>query len=342
MPVETVLYTTLRGDDEPVEEIPAEIIRYGYRLNRPGSLSFSLALDHEFCTRDIIGPGTHEAVVVRNREIVWRGPVWTAQETDTEGDRKVEFGAEGLLSYTRQMFWSQDKTFSSVDQFTIARQTIDHHQDKAGGNVGIDTSGADTSGVTRDKTYHRGKNIGKSLVELAERIDGFDFAINPDTRLLELHYPRQGTRQDDLIWEDGIRDYSRSIDSTEQASQVLGVGEGEGDDQVKISRQDSGAVAEFGLSQRVFSDMEISEEDTLDGHVRRELAYHLKPVQILKVTIGTDQFNPFAQELGVEGRLKYESSYDVVNEVRRMIGFDIVWEQGDERVELDLAPVVNL
>lgn len=338
----TVLYTTLIGDDEPVEELPAEIISYGFRLNRPGSISFSLSLDHEKCRRDVIWPGIHEAVVERNRQVVWRGPVLTANETDDAGNRTVEFGGEGLLHYPNRWFLTQDRSFTSTEQFTIARTLVDEHQAKGGGDFGIDTSGADTSGITRDISYVRGKNIGEALTELADRVNGFDYRVNPEDRLLEFFYPQQGARLPDLIVEDGIRSFSRSIDSTSQASQVLGLGEGEGEDQVFVPRQSALAVSEYNLTQMVYDNQEISVSSTLRDHVDWQLGYHADPVQDLSITVGTDHFNPFAVQLGVELRVKYASSYDEVSEVRRLTSFDVQWNDGDEQVRLGLSPVVNL
>lgn len=336
--VETTLYTTLRGSDEPIEELPAEIISYGFRLNRPGSINFALSLDHPKCRRDVIWPGIHEAVVERNKQVVWRGPVLTADETDEAGNRMVSFGGEGLLAYPNRWYLTADRSFSNTEQFTIARTLIDEHP----GDFGIDTSGVNTSGVTRDRTYVRGKNIGEAILELAEVRNGFDFQVNPATRLLQLFYPQQGARLPDLIIEDGIRSYSRSIDATSQASQIIGLGEGEGADQVFIARQDSSAVAEYGLTQAVYSDAEVSVQSTLDDHVRQQLAYLKNPTQDLQVTVGTDTFNPFSVQLGVELRVSYPSSYDPVREVRRLTSVDVRWEQGDERAVLGLSPIVNL
>jgi hypothetical protein len=335
---DTVVYTTLKGDTEPVQELPVELIRYGYRQSRPGSISFKLAIDHEKCTSTNIEEGKHEVVVERNKALVWAGPVWTSNEGDTE----VEFGGEGLLSYLDQWVLTAPLTFTQDDQFTIARALLDHHLDKAGAGFSIDTSAVTTSGVLRDRSYAAGQNIKQALEQLSEVEDGFDFAINPATREFELFYPRQGTRQPDLVIEDGIRKFSRSGDAKAQASQVVGLGLGEGDDQVKLNRQDSSAVAEYKLTQRVFSDSKISNVATLEGHVLDELAYYKTPPQTVGVTIGTAEYNPFQHPLGVEGRLKYASPYRPVNEFRRLIGFDIVWEQGDERAVLFLAPVVNV
>ena len=346
MTVDTVLYTTLRGDDEPVEELPAAIISYGYRLNRPGSLSFSLALDHPFCTRSIVGPGVHEAVVSRNKAIVWRGPILTANETDTKQKREVTFGAEGLYAYTRRMHVTTtiDHTSEGAgpsDLAVIARALIDHHQNKGGGDFGIDTSGSETT-RNGERVYYswERKNIYEALHQLSNVDDGFDFAIDPASRRFIAYYPQQGTRQNDLIWEDGIRGFTRTIDASAQASQMLGVGEGEGEDTLLRTRQDSGAVAQYGLTNSVYVNKDVKQGSTLVDHVRRELALTANPAQTVGVTIGTSHFNPFTHGVGVEGRLVYPSSYDPVSAFRRLVGFDVVWNSGDEQAVLYLEELI--
>lgn len=341
MPTETVLYTTLRGDDEPIEELPAEIITYGYRLNRPGSIKFALSLDHEKCRRDVIWPGIHEAVVKRNKQVAWRGPVLTAREDEERG--MVEFGGEGLFAHCRKMHVTStidhtDETGDGAkDLAVIARELIDHHQSKAGGDFGIDTSGSETTRPHEHVYYSwQQKNIYEAIIQLAERNDGFDFEVDHETRRFIAHYPRQGTRQPDLIWEDGIRKFTRDLDATTQASQVLGIGAGEREDTLLRSRQDSTAVAEYGLTQSVYTNKDVNRAQSLDDHVRRELSLMANPAETVGVTIGTDHFNPFSVQMGVEGRLKYDSKYDPVNEFRRLVGFDIVWEEGDERTVLFL------
>ena len=131
MASETILYTTLVADDEPIEELPAEIITYGYRLNRPGALSFNLALDHPKCRRSIVGPGRHEAVIERNKQVVWRGPVLTAREIDTKKQRLVAFGGEGLQAHTRRMFVTTDLEFEEGVDDLVQREGLGprgHHE----------------------------------------------------------------------------------------------------------------------------------------------------------------------------------------------------------------------
>jgi len=298
MTAETVVYTTLIGDDEPIEELPAEIISYGFRLNRPGHIRFALSVDHPKCRRDVIWPGTHEAVVVRNRQIVWRGPILTARETE----RTVEFGGEGLLAYLRR--WHVTTTLdytagTGEDLATIARALINHHQAKGGGDFGIVTTGSET---TRDHQHiyyaDEFKNVFDAIVELAERDNGFDFEIDAETRRFIVHYPRAGSRKPDLLWEDGIRDFTRDLDSQTQASQILAVGEGEGDSMLRADRQSSSAVSAYGLTQSVYTNKSVSRSDTLTEHADHQLQILGSPRQQVQVTVGPDNPTVFSYRIG--------------------------------------------
>lgn len=344
MAVPTVLYTTAIGSDEPIEELPAEIISYGYRLNRPGTIRFRLALDHPKCVSTVIFPGKHEIAVKRNQAVVWHGPVLAASETDTKTARDVAFAGEGLEHYLSRMHVTSKLAFSAAthDQFTIARTLVNHHQAKAGGDFGIDTSAVTTSGRKRDRVYEswERKNIGQAIIELAEVEDGFDFFIDPATRALELRYPQRGIRNDDLIWDERtIRSFNRGIDSTRQASQVLGVGAGEGADMLLSDLQDSVAVADYKLTQAPYTNKDVKIAATLLDHVRRELALMKNPAETIGITVGTAEPPLFSYEVGIEARIKWPSPYKAVNEYRRLVGFDVVWTQGEEQAVLFLEAI---
>ena len=342
MTVETQLFTTLIADDEPLEEIPAEILVYGERLNRPGPLEFSLAVDHPLCRREILNPGRHEIGVRRNREIVWKGPLLTFDEPEKpdDGPWTMTFGGEGLAHYLGRWYTTSRLTFNQVDQFTVGRQLVNHHQTKAGGDFGIDTTDTSLSGVLRDRTYEREKNIGEAVEQLAAVENGFDFHVNPATRKLVFHYPRRGSRKPDLVWDErNIRSFSRRGDSGEQASQMLGVGAGEGEDALRRSAQSSGAVSNFRLTQRVYTNTDVNRAATLLSHVQRELAKFANPAEVLAVTVGTVEPPVFSYQVGDEGRIVWPSTYDPVARFMRLVGRDLVWESGEERAVLYLVDV---
>lgn len=342
--VETTVYTTLAGDDEPIEELPAEIITYGYRHNGPGAFEFKLSVDHEKCDPSVIYPRRHEVVVVRNEQIVWRGPVLTAVE-DAEF---VTFRGAGLLWYLRKMHVTATLGLGTgwtgtTDQALIVQALVDHHQDKAGGDFGIDTSGISAQGVTRQGVVWYAweyKNIWDAVVQLGERINGFDFAIDPATRALILYHPKRGSRKTNLVWDErNIRDFGRTIDGTAQASQVLAAGEGEGEKMVRVTRQDAGAVAEYRLTQEVHQDKDIRLQSSLRDRADTVLRTVRVPETTLSLVVSTDDPPIFSYEEGDEGRVSYSSPYERVVGFRRVVGRDIKWNQGEEQATLHLEEI---
>lgn len=105
------------------------------------------------------------------------------------GGSDLTVTAAGLFYYTRYMVIATDEVFTTVDQWNIARDLIEQWQDLDYGNYGLDVSAGSTSGKTRDRSYLGSVEehvVAQRLVELADVIDGFDFWIDPDTRVLEL------------------------------------------------------------------------------------------------------------------------------------------------------------
>ncbi len=339
---DTILYTQPRGGGDPIEEFPAEIIRYGYRLNRPGSISFSLALDHEKTVIANLEVGIHEAVVERDDSLVWVGPILTDDEDDA--GRMMGFGGEGLMAHLRKMHVTSTLSFSAStdDQFDIARALIDHHQNKAGGNFGIDTTAVTISGRKRDRTYngYEHKNVYAAIVEMSELDDGYDFEINPATRALDLHYPRRGQRRTDIVFDDrNIRSFRRRRDATSQASQIIGVGAGEEENMLIRTLQSSTAVAKHGLTQRIVAHKDVTVAQTLEDHVTDALTAFAGIPNLIAITVGTKDPQLFTYGLGDEVKINWPSPYDPVNEYQRLIGFDVIWQSGEESAVLYLEPL---
>lgn len=335
----TRIYTTLVGDDEPIEELPAEIFVYGYRVNRPGRINFSLSLDHEKAVVTNVEPGVHEVAVERNKAVVWRGPVLQVVEDDRM--RTLVFNGEGLLHYTSRMHVTDDLAFTSIDLAVICRALIDHHQDKAGGDFGIDTSGSESSRVaTRMYEGYEIRNIAESLYQLAETDDGIDFEVDPDTRRFIVHYPQAGTRQESIVYDQrNIRSFHRTKNSANQASQILGVGTGDGVSKLTASTQDSAAVAAYRLTQRVRSRVEETTQSVLDDYVLAQLALFKDVPNTLAITVGTSDPDPFTAALGDEIRINWPSPYDPVDEFQRLVGLDIIWNSGEEEAVLYTTPL---
>ncbi len=338
----TKLLIRPRTGGETIEEMPANIVSYGYRANRPGAISFTCPLDHPKTLSTILDVGVNEATVERDGTIVWAGPIQTSDENDT--GRLINFAGEGLLTYLRKMHITTTLTYSSStdDQYTIARGLIAHHQNKAGGDFNIDTTAATLSGQKRTRTYNywEHKNVYDAVIELSEMDNGFDLAIDPATRTLDLYYPRQGQRRTDIVFDErNIRRFSRQRDATRQASHILAIGSGEEDAMLRASVQSSTAVAAYGLTQKVISLKDVTVESTLIDHANDALNVSATVPNLIAIDVSTDDPGLFSYGVGDEVQVRWASPYETVNEYQRIIGLDVVWRSGEETATIYLVPI---
>ncbi len=345
---ETVLSTSYVGSVEPLITLPAATeVKYSYRLNRPGSISFSVPADWA-PTQDWYDPalglaavcevGVHWVTVRRNRGVVWRGPISTLREDSTV----ATFGGEGVQAHMRKWHVTADLTFAAVDQFEIARVLVNRHQLKAGGYVGINTNSTTLSGTVRDRTYLGSElpNTYDAILDLAEVRGGFDLDVNPATLTFDLFFPRRGTRRDDIVLGDhNIRSWSRDEDATKQASEVFGIGHGEGAATLIATAQDSSAVAVYGLTQRVFSRKNVLALVNLQAAVDRQLASFSLPPRVVGVTVGPDDPPLGSYQVGDEIRVTIPSLYRPIAGWRRIYGIDVVWNGSSEDVVLAVGEI---
>ncbi len=335
---DTILYTQVRGGGERIAEFPADGIKYGFRHNRPGAISFTLPLDHEKTIQGNIEEGVHEVGVEREGTVAFVGPVLTTDEDDQANSLRI--GGEGLMAHLRRMHVTDPLSFSvsTDDQFDIARGLIEHHQNKGGGDFGIDTTAVTVSGRKRDRTYLREaqKNVYDAIVELSEVDDGFDFDFNPATRGFDLFYPRRGRRRTDIVFDTrNIRGFKRKRDATSQAGHIIG----KFADDLIVNAQDSGAVDKYGLTQRVIVHKDVSVQQTAVDHAADAISAYRDVPNLIVLTVNTTDPQLFTYEPGDEVRINWPSAYDPVNEFQRLIGFDVIWTAAKEEAVLYLEPL---
>lgn len=150
-----------------------------------------------------------ELWLYRDGVLVFAGPLlgWQVQS------ESLTLTAQGLLAYLGMMVVQTDLVYKQADQFSIVTGLIDQWQALDYGNFGIDTTGISPSGVKRDATYLKTElhNVGQRVYELSQRANGFDVAIDPKSRKLELSYPIQGV--DRSSGEDSIVFDARNVTS---------------------------------------------------------------------------------------------------------------------------------
>lgn len=319
-------------------------LRYSEVLNAPGACSFRLpnrALPDGRPLKHVLQPGVHEIGVLRGQTLVWLGPLLTvAVEAFNQG--MVEFGAEGLAFYLDKMHVeaplegaTQDYTpnpddgenpyppgrLVDTDQFVIMKRLIDHHQNKPGGTFYLDTSTIGTSGVLRTRTYDPTElhNVGEMVENLSRVQNGFDYAVLPD-RTVRAYYPARGIRRRGLVLTRFTTPPQRLVDATEQASEVIGIGAGEGKDMLTYTKSDYNAVTDYGLTQAVYANKDVSEIATLREQTDAEHARSVNGATEFSAKVQLSESDRI--DVGDEVRLLYSDGYDKVDEYVRVIGKD--------------------
>lgn len=356
--VDTTLFVQTR-DGRLIRELPtATIESYTFRLNAPGACIFTLPPEMlpgpdgrpSVPIGDVLDDGAVEIGVRRGANTVWLGPLWTVEEDDDGAPQPIRFGAEGLWSYARK--WHVVSTlpgsntpggFRNVDQATICKSLIDHHQSKGGGDYGIDTSTIQPTGVLRTRTEYdgwRGVTISEAVTQLADTEGGFDFDVWPATRAFRLHYPRQGRRRSNVTFNPAnIVKFSRRRDATQQASAVLGFGDGSEASTLRRSVTDSSAVARYGLREHVARHSGVVGAATLDALIRRDLAALRESQNLISLQVKTGVNLPWSNWwIGDEVRVEWPSPYRPVNDWRRIVGID-VHPHPDETVTVHLDTI---
>jgi hypothetical protein len=267
-------------------ELPLVDVSFGSVLNGAGSFSATLPLTPRAATSSssttaaaalLTGASQPERTalfVERNGVPVWGGIIWS--RTRGKGRAAQLQGAE-LWSFFRVQHLRTTKTYSAIDQLAIARDLINAAEAVTGADIGVAT-GAETSGVLRDRTYaaFEVKQIGEAVEQLAACDNGFDFAIDPGpagARTLNLGYPRRGRvfGSTGLAFVDGknLLDYEVLEDGSRSARVFTALGAGDGTDMrtSTITRTDL-IDAGWPLTSSVGSFKDVSVQATLDAHAR--------------------------------------------------------------------------
>jgi hypothetical protein len=217
-----------------------------------------------------------ELWIWRNSDLVFAGPIVGIQPQAGEAGLVATLHVRSLWHYPRRWLLAPNQTLTHTgfDQFDIVRSLIDHHQSRAFGDFGITVS-TESSGVTRDRVYvgAENHNIGQRIEELAEIADGFDFLIDPETRMLMLGHPRLGVDRSGTVILDrrNIVDPGAfmSVGPDDLTAEAHAVSPGEVPLITSLANQD--VRERFGLVGTFASYSDIVHQATLDAHVERLL-----------------------------------------------------------------------
>lgn len=362
------------GERPLIFEVPYLDLKWSTRLNKPGSISFTVPLDHPDIHPANIAPRRHEVEIVENGEVVWEGVLLTAKEDA----RTITFSGEGLLSRLREGRMALEfNTYLTKSEWRsqvltpggVAWELISRWQGTAGAGKDnpyvaeiLASHNIDVGwGFTVDWThYQRIHLVGgpgplfpaapdwkptdfltiyDAVEQLARGTDEhavpFDYEIRPGRVFVP--YWKKGRDRPDIIFDDRcVRSWSRDIDGTQQASGLLVKPRPEAEQTYPLVINTS-AAAEYGLT--VSEAQELDRDGVTKEQVKEELNHRRHPPTVLSITVAKDAGpRPGSYELGDRVRVVIPSKYQEIRATCRLIGMDFQRQDGEDRIVLHLDP----
>lgn len=175
------------------------------------------------------------------------------------------------------------RTYTGIDQGEIIWRLIEHTQAQAGGDWGV-TQGSTTTGVTRDRVYVPGENIGHVVQLLTEVIDGPWFDIDVDlvlTAALPSSFPTMATPcQLGVV----AREMNRKGTAARFANAVYV--DAKSDTTVPVWAEDPTVGTDpRGRWEKAFGFPNVTLQDTLDQHAEGELDVSMSPPATWRVVL---------------------------------------------------------
>jgi hypothetical protein len=281
-------------------ELRYESASYIDALNGAGSATVTLPLRHnrpgqpQVVTAASLAPARTYLAIERDGVPRWAGPIW--QASASPDNNVLQLNALGPHSYLRRRFVRTDLTYSQIDQYDICRAIIDYAQGQTGGDIGIDTTAANLSGVLRDRTYpaFERRNVGTIIEQLAAVNNGFTFRYTP-VRTVST-YGWQHTLSDsvgrstDVVFEFGTNCslVSHRLDTSLIASQVDALGAGNGPDKLIATSSDPGLLSTYPLLEATTTHSDVVAAGTLSSYAAFRLQRGSEPLQFVRLEVFPD------------------------------------------------------
>lgn len=210
-----------------------------------------------------------ELRITKGSTTKFRGPLISCQQQGPT----LTLNSRGAMYYWRYWFVESDLYYQNTDIFTIIKGLIDHYQALAYGNYGFDTSGMGTSGTTttRNFLFAEGHNIFDRIEEMSQRVNGFDYWIDPDTREVNIASSRGTDKSNTVFLEEGVDDPNVfwSVASGDIASEAIAAGTSDAGRLVVGTASDTPTREAFGRSTYFETIDGVGEQTTIDNYASR-------------------------------------------------------------------------
>ena len=332
-------------------------------MNRSGAASFTIPLNDElFVDAEAI---KHGIIVYRNDLAIWSGMIWTIDESFSADRAGVN--CVGWFETLNRRILRQDVSYPRYQtpivpitggEMVFANPNgvptdVDYHP---GGfltiaNAQRDTwivEGASTDTMQRINSYARGQSIGAAITDLSDVEAGYDFMIDPITRVMDI---RNWDEYDDLSdtvsfghnWgPNNLIDSGRQLDASTMVNRMAAMGKFGGG-----LAEDLDSQAEFQLFEEEASLSEVVNPDVLLAYAGGEVLLRKTPRVMYRLApfpwVEGRTPEPFIDyQLGdkVEFSAKHLPRISIDKQAVRVFGLSIsISEEGNPRIaEIQVTP----
>ncbi len=230
--------------------LPASSLRVKeYKTGKPAELDITVSLkaldpDSKTALLDLSAIPL-EVWVYRDGTRIFAGPVLGG---NVIGGKNVELNCKGRLSYLAYYLVETDKSFTTIDMFTIGKEFVNDWQVQDYGNFGVLTASIGTLGTTRSYEVPGGTEqptVHKVLTDFAK--GSFDWWLDPATGNLEFSAARGSDLSASVAVERGIAEAEQgfALGPGLLASEVFSTGTSTGTP-LSATKSDTGLRASFG------------------------------------------------------------------------------------------------
>lgn len=276
----------------------------------------------------------YEVLVLRDGQVVWSGEqAQRSVKLEANSPQMVTITAYTFVEQLLHMVTPEYVRFEQIDQGLILKALVDYYQSLPGGNFGF-TFDTIVPTKSRDQEYSN-YEILNAFINMSNRISGIDFWIDED-KVIHI-VPLRGTDlSKQVILEYGTNFLNVQIDEdfSTPANEAIVLGAGFGAEQKKGGFLDTAARDIYGLRQRVVSEIDVSEIETLNDKGEAFVSKYktaLRSIQGVQIPKTQPEFGSFHIGDSIGQKVK-EGTYNIDAKFR-VYGYEVkVGPGGEENV----------
>lgn len=306
-----------------VADLNYDELEYGFSLNETDWATIVIDMWKPQATVDNLREGERVINITRDGTLVWAGYIWDIEGGTDTGQIRLACEGWGSMLYHRLI--DDDKQYSDEEQFDIAWDLINFTQNKTAGDIGITRGPQADSGNVRTVKYRYWERrvIGEVIDELAAMNGGFDFDISP-AKVFNMYFPRKGSLLTTTFELDtNVSNIYQLRSAREVASEIHGIGGGEGKATCIAVVFDPGAQSTYKLRQTAHDFGDIKHYNTMVAKTERYLNLHKEST--IQPQLGLVVSPPTIGSFGIGDRAPVvaNAGFFSINQTFRIIAYEV-------------------